>query len=194
MKNSIVIIALLCFSAFLPSVSKAQQVAHINYMDVVQMMPEYAKASAAYEIYKQSQEDVLAELQMRYEGYQKSLEKESSAPVPNQTRIKIISQKMQITLEEYQQKQVEIQDSLNAKMYELVDPIKKRVADVVAEVAKEKGYTHVIDNSSGTLIYADPAHDITEIVKAKLGIKDKPTSNSAAGKPKPIGTGGIGGK
>lgn len=189
MKNSILTIALLCFSAILPNVSNAQQIAHINYQEIVQLMPEYKTASTEYEIYKQSLEDVLAELQTKYENLQKNLDKESKAPAPSQARIKLISQKMELTLAEYQQKQAEIQDSLNAKMYELVEPIKKKVADAVAEVAKEKGYTHVIDNSTGTLVYADPAYDLSEAVKAKLGIKDKPTSNSAAGKPKPIGTG-----
>jgi hypothetical protein len=68
-------------------------------------------------------------------------------------------------------------------MAELVAPIKKRVEEVVAEIAKEKGYTHVIDNSYGMLIYADEEHNLDKAVKTKLNIQDKPAANPGAGKP-----------
>lgn len=200
MKNSILTIALLCFSAFIPSVLHAQQTAHINYQEIIQSLPEYIEANNKYEIYKQSWQDVLKELESKYQQTQAKFEKEKAAPAPNQYKLNLYSKDMESILNRYQLTELEIQDSLNAYMMELVEPIKKRVADIVEAVAKEKGYTHVIDNSSGILIYADPAHDISDAVKAKLGITDKPTSNSAAGKPKKPGTttmpggSGVGGR
>lgn len=183
MKNSILTIALLCFSAFFTNSSKAQNVAHINYMEIVQLMPSYMTASSEYDIYQQSWMEVLSELEKKYLDDQANYEKEQAKPVPNQTKMRILLSNMEKTQADYQEMSRIMQDSLQQKMMKLVEPIKKEVAEAVAAVAKEKGYSHVIDNSEGILIYADPAHDISEAVKAKLGIKEKPTSNSAAGKP-----------
>jgi outer membrane protein len=68
-------------------------------------------------------------------------------------------------------------------MSDLLAPIKTKIEKAVEEVAKEKGYSHVIDNSYGMLIYAAEENNIESALKAKLGIKDKPAANPAAGKP-----------
>ena len=75
------------------------------------------------------------------------------------------------------------QDSLKNKMAELVAPIKKKVEEAVASIAKEKGYSYIIDNSYGTLIYANEADNVDAAVKTKLNLKDKPAANPGAGKP-----------
>ena len=43
--------------------------------------------------------------------------------------------------------------------------------DYVVALAKEKGYTYVIDTSQTDLIVSPPADDLMSDVKAKLGVK-----------------------
>jgi outer membrane protein len=61
------------------------------------------------------------------------------------------------------------------EMYEkqqlLMEPILKRLQTAVNEVAKEKGLNYIFDSGKGMLLYADTSDDITQDVKAKLGIK-----------------------
>lgn len=171
----------LCFS--LPGVAQAQKIGHLNFQSIIQSMPEYKTASDEYELYKQSLEDDLKAIETEAMNTNKKLEAESKKPVPNQTRIKIWSQQLETMQYEYQAMQQSIQDSLSAKMNELVAPIKKKVEAAVAELAKERGYSHVIDNSYGMLIYADEEHNLEAAVKAKLNIKEKPLANPGAGRP-----------
>lgn len=166
-------------------------VGHLNFQEIIQLMPEYKTASNAYDAYKLALEQDLKFLENEYLKTQKKYELESKKPAPNQMYIKLYAQQLEGFQMQYQEMQQSIQDSLNVKMAELVEPIKQRVTDAVADVAKEKGYSHVVDNSVGILIYADPAHDISDAVKAKLGIVEKPISNPGAGKPQGMpGTGG----
>lgn len=189
MNRSFVIAALSLLCFVLPNAVKAQKIGHLNFQSIIQAMPEYKTASDEYELYKQSLEDELKAIEAEAMNINKKLDAETKKPVPNQTRIKIWSQQIEAMQYEYQVMQQSIQDSLTSKMNELVAPIKKRVELAVAEIAKERGLSHVIDNSYGQLIYADEEYNLEAAVKLKLNIKDKPVANPGAGKP---GSGMIG--
>lgn len=189
MNRSFVIAALSLLCFVLPNAVKAQKIGHLNFQSIIQAMPEYKTASDEYELYKQALEDELKAIEAEAMNINKKLDAETKKPVPNQTRIKIWSQQIEAMQYEYQMMQQSIQDSLTSKMNELVAPIKKKVELAVAEIAKERGLSHVIDNSYGQLIYADEEYNLEAAVKLKLNIKDKPVANPGAGKP---GSGMIG--
>lgn len=173
MKNlalSIVAIFSLVFSTRV----SAQSVAHLNYQEIIQLMPEYQKASNEYEIYKSTLDETLTELENSAIKYQKLIEAESKKPAPNTPKIKLWSRNIEDIQVQYQELQQANQDSLTLKMNELIAPIKKQIEAVVAQIAKEKGYTHVIDISVVYMVYADSAYDITQLVKDKLNLKEKP--------------------
>jgi outer membrane protein len=183
MKKSILAIAFfaLCFS--LPSVVQAQKVAHLNFQEIIILMPEYKTASTEYELYQSSLEDELKSIETEAMALNKKYEEESKKPAPSQTKLKLYAQSLENMQQSYQEMQQSIQDSLKAKMAELVAPIKKKIEAVVADIAKEKGYSHVLDNSYGMLIYADEEHNLDKAVKDRLKIVEKPTTNPGAGRP-----------
>ncbi len=183
MKKSVLSLAIcaLCFA--LPSIVNAQKVAHINFQEIITLMPEYQTASTEYELYQASQEDALKQIEADAMAENEKMRVEQAKPAPNQTRLKIYAQNIEMHQRNYQELQMTIQDSLKNKMAELVAPIKEKIEAAVSEIAKEKGYTHVIDSGYGMLIYADEAHSLDELVKAKLNIKDKPAMNPGGGKP-----------
>ena len=183
MNRSIFIAALLWLCALSPNVAQAQKIGHMNFQNIIQAMPEYTKASNEYELYKQSLEDELKAIEAEALAINKKYELEAKKPAPSQTRLKLWAQNIETMQLMYQEKQQSIQDSLSAKMTELVAPIKKKVEEAVAEIAKAQGYSHIIDNSYGMLIYAAEENNVEEAVKTKLGIKEKPASNPGAGKP-----------
>jgi outer membrane protein len=53
----------------------------------------------------------------------------------------------------------------------LMAPIRKQISDAIKAVAKENGYSFVLDSSVGTVQYADESLDITPLVKKKLGLR-----------------------
>jgi outer membrane protein len=163
--------------------SFSQKIGHLNFQEIITLMPEYKVASNEYELYQASLEDELKNYQTEYLSIEKKLEAESKKPTPSQVRIKSLQQQIMAIQQDYQEYAQSMEDSLKAKMADLVAPIKKKVEAAVAEVAKEQGYSHVIDNSYGTLLYADDQFNLDKAVKDKLNIKEKSTT----GIPKPVG-------
>jgi outer membrane protein len=68
------------------------------------------------------------------------------------------------------------QDKYNQKAQEKIAPVKTKAFDAINAVAKEKGYTYVIDASTSVLLVKPAGDDLMPFVKAKLGIKETPAT------------------
>ena len=59
--------------------------------------------------------------------------------------------------------------SIETKQDQLLTPIRQKALDAIKEVAKENKYTYVFDVS--TQLFNSESDDLTDKVKAKLGLK-----------------------
>ena len=66
--------------------------------------------------------------------------------------------------------QNQAQEMYQQKAQEKIAPIRTKAMDAIRVVAKENGYTYVLDINA--VIVAPPGDDILPLVKKKLGIKD----------------------
>jgi outer membrane protein len=71
-----------------------------------------------------------------------------------------------------QQLEQEMSKQVSDKRETLYKPILYKVNEKIKEVAKENGYTMIFDSSTGILLHADEALDVTKLVKAKLNITE----------------------
>ncbi|HAN49662.1 MAG TPA: outer membrane chaperone Skp [Amoebophilaceae bacterium] len=114
----------------------------------------------------------VGDFQQKVQAFQQGYEAMTEA-VRNQKQLEL--QKLQGSLE---QLQLESQEKLTSKQTNLLKPVYEKITNTIAQVAKENGYTHVLDNNVGgipILLYADAEHDISDLVLKKLGIDpDKP--------------------
>ena len=83
-----------------------------------------------------------------------------------------------------------LQQVYQAKQTEFLRPYYAKAKKAIEQVAKEKGYTHVM--SSDIFLIAPEADDISLLVIAKLGIK-LPNQNPVPGTIKPTTPGKTGG-
>lgn len=181
MKKNVLMLMVVMGLTLIAGGLNAQNVAHLNYQEIIQMMPEYEVAYTEYEVYKQSLDDELKSIENEIRTVTEKYQTEASKVSPNTAKLQVYAGQVNSMEQLYQQTQMQNQDSLNNKMAELVTPIKEKIEKVVAEIAKAKGYTHVFDTGSTLMLYADPAYDLSDQVKTKLGLKAKPTANPAAG-------------
>ncbi len=182
--KKLVLLSLVAFATLFNSkISAQQKIGHLNYQEIIQLLPEYKAAETELEAYQLGLENDLKELENQAMKLQQQMEEEQKKASPSKTRVQVLNNKYMQLQEQYAELQQSAKDDLNNKMTELMEPLKQKVTDAVNEVAKENGFTYIMDNSYGTLIYADPQFDIKELVKAKLNIKDKPVSNPKSGKP-----------
>jgi len=175
-KTALFVSILLC-----SPMAKAQKIAHVNFQEIIVLMPEYEKASKEYEIYQASLEDDLKEIENRAGILNQKLDAEQKKPQPSSTKLKIYQQQMEELQQEYTERQQTIKDSMTSKLAQLIAPIRTKVEAIIAEIAKEMGYSHVIDKNSNVLIFADETYNLDKIVKDRLKIKEKPKSSVLPG-------------
>jgi outer membrane protein len=149
---------------------QAQEYAHVNSGNLLEMLPEVKNADA--ELVK-LQQKLLTERDQKVsafqEIYQKAIEAFNSGDLsPKEQQEKEAAlRKEQEAISKFEQN---IQNQVVQKRQELLGPILEKVDEAIQAVAKEKGFTMVFDTAQGGLLFAAETQDITDLVKAKLGL------------------------
>jgi outer membrane protein len=148
-----------------------QKFGHINSSDIIALMPEFAQAQTEVKTLEQQYKDELKYLQDEYEKKVTEYQAQESTLPDN------IKARREQELQEIQQKASEFlstsQTTLQSKYEELMGAISTKLIKAVQEVGEEGAYICIFDAASGAVPYISSTltTDVTEPVKAKLGIK-----------------------
>ena len=164
-------IVLFAAMAFVAVTGFAQpKFAHVNFTELVQLMPE---ADKARETMSASQKEASDTFQSMYEEYQTKVTQYQQKSASWTPAIKESKEKelagIQQRLEEFNQT---IQQELQQQQQQLMAPIYQKAQETINTIAKAGGYLYVMDQS--TFLYFDPAQsvDITPQARKALGIPD----------------------
>ena len=167
MKKTIIIalMALLPFGAF------AQKFGHVNSADIIPLMSEYKTAQTELDDLQKQYREELNYMQTEYQ------KKEDDYVANRETLPESIRTRREQELIESQQKiQQYYQDcqiNLEQKSKELMDNINSKVLKAIQTVGEEGAYICIFDLAGGVVPFVNSTltTDVTETVKAKLGIK-----------------------
>ena len=155
------------------SVSAQTKIGYISVDDMVSLMPETAKLDSILQKYQtDSINPQYAQIVSIYQ-YKDSVYRDS-LKTPPAVR-KQIEQELPTYIYQIQNWQAIVQEAMQAKQNELLAPIYRKVYDAIRAVAKEKGYTHVVNKEA--LLVAPEGDDIIPQVAAKLKVQ-LPKTNS----------------
>lgn len=169
MKKAILALALFVGTA---SIAFAQQkIGHINADELLQLMPETKKAQTELETYGRQLEkdltDMETELQNKIDSFRAN--EKMMTTLARETKTKEL-QELQMRIQEYSQR---AQQDLQQKQVELLTPVIEKATKAVQEVAKENGFSYILDSSpsKAVVVFAENGEDIMPKVKAKLGMQ-----------------------
>jgi outer membrane protein len=156
------------------STATAQKYGHLNFGNVLTLMPE---TKTADETLKKYQEELVAKGEEMAKKFQESYTK-ALAEVREGKLSPLQQQRLQSDLEKEQQAiadyEEEISEKIQTKREELLRPIVDKADKLIEEIAKANGYVLIFDTSAfNTILFAQDADDVMPLVKAKLGISDK---------------------
>lgn len=154
---------------FAGNIAKAQKIGYVALDQIVDQMPETKAAIANITAYNKQFIDQLTtmnnELQSKSQAYQAARATMTDAVRgAKESELNDLNKRLQDYSNDAKQK-------VDAKRDELGKPIIDKARAAVAQVAKEKGYTYVINSSQTDLIVSPPGDDMITEVKAKLGLK-----------------------
>lgn len=149
---------------------QAQKFGYINSQELISQLPEVKEANSKIEtLKKQLQkkgEEMITGLQTKYAALQKKQADGLVSPKQLQEEGALL-QKEEQSLGAFEQTS---QEKIFKKSEELLAPIQEKINNAIKEVAADNGYTYIFDSSLGLVLYADPGTDVSNLVKAKLGL------------------------
>ncbi len=167
----VVVMALGAFAA-----NAQNKIGYISPDELIGVMPEAEKADNELKSYQ-------GELAERGQDLMKELSAKDSIFVKDSSKLTATMRniKRQELIELYQKVQGwqnQAQEMYNAEAQKKIAPIRVKAMDAIKAVAKENGYSYVLDVNG--VIVAPPGDDLLPLVKKKLGIKDTPAPAGAA--------------
>lgn len=173
-------VLMLLVAALATSASHAQQkIGHLNSLDILQSMPEFKQMTDALEKKKADYQGMMEKMYTEYETKQKELQVMANSATQQDAIFEAKVQELQDLQKRIQDFQDKVENDLQKQQTDLMRPINDKYLKTVKEVAKENGYSYVIDIVSGAVAYfPEDSNDITDLVLKKMGLTRQVNSNS----------------
>ena len=148
---------------------KGSKIGHINSNDLLMAMPEKATVQKELEAHANELRTTLDAMSKEYETKVAEFQSKQDVmtDIIKQTKIKEITD-LEKRITSFQQT---AEADLQKKEQDLLQPIIDKAKDAINTVAKENGYTLVLDSSVGVVLYSIEGDDILPLVKKKLGME-----------------------
>lgn len=175
-----VIVAVIFCAA--PKFASAQKVAHLSLDSLLKIMPDYQKVKDSLTNYSIAVQKTLLGMEIEYE--RKARELDSLRPTLSPLMIQLREKQLADMQQNYAAFAQAAEQEATIIQINLIGPLYDKIQKAIADVAKEKGYKYVLDSSEGgQVLYADPADDIFDAVRIKLGIPKPATPAPGGGAP-----------
>ena len=147
-----------------PAFSQQQKIGYVNSAKIFQELPAAQDAQRRIDAMSKPVQDSLeamqTELRARYEDYQKREALLNDAAKKSEQQ-KLIE--MERGMNEFRVRKLGNDGELARETEKLLNPLRERIKNAIAAVAKEERYSFVFDKTETIqiLLYGDPTHDIT---------------------------------
>ncbi len=156
------------------SASAQTKIGYINTDELMAAMPESAKIQTDLNEYQNSLQQQGLTLQKEADAKRDQYFIDSVKLSPSMKEIRRNDLvKLYSRLQNYDQ---EAQEEAQKYAQTKIAPVRTKALDAIKVVAKERGYTYVIDDATNILLVMPAGDDLLPMVKAKLGIKDAPAA------------------
>lgn len=157
------------------------KIGYISSQELVNVMPETKRADSLLNDLRNALVQNATEKQNAFYAAIDKFNKDSATFTDAQKNIK----RADLTKmgQELGGEEERIQQELQKRQQELIQPINRKAYDAVQAVAKENGYTYVFEKEA--LLVAPPGEDILQLVAKKLNINLPKANTPAAGGAQP---------
>lgn len=168
MKKMILALSILMSLAFVNNANAQQKFGHVNTQELFEKMPEVAALQAELTRKSKEYQTRIETFYMQYQNLATDIQTNGgtySEMVLEQKYKDAAALEQKITSLE-----TEAQKELSNYEQSRLAPIEKKAFDAIQRVSLANGYTYIFDGSLGVLIVKPDSDDITNMVKAELGI------------------------
>ena len=148
--------------------AQAQKLAYLNSRAILAQTPGYAQAETTFSRELNTSREEVARLQASLDSAANDFETASVLLSPTAKQAKqreLVAQQQTVT-----QRQQELQDRMQARERELLEPLQQRVQAIIEGVRAEMNFAMIFDVAAmgGAMVAADRSLDITPVVIQRL--------------------------
>jgi outer membrane protein len=154
----------------------------IGYADVDYIFSQLPEAKQIEAELKSTQAQLKNQIDVKYQDFQKKL---ADYQANLNTMLDAVRQNTERELAQMQQNieklQQDAQTTIQTKQTQLMEPVYKKVGKGIEDVAKENGFTFILNQQIGGLdviLYGDENMDVSDLVLKKLGVTPKPPTTA----------------
>jgi outer membrane protein len=150
--------------------ASAQKFAHVNFQELVQLMPEADHArTTIQESQKNAQETyqaMMSEFQDKYNKYQQNAS--TYTPAIRKAKEDELTQ-IQQRIQEFGQN---VEQELQQQQQQLMEPIYKKAQETIKTMARERGFIYVFDRTAVLYLDENQSTDLTADARKALNIPE----------------------
>lgn len=172
MKNKLL---LALVAVFITGVSVSAQTAmKIGYADVDYILSQMPEAKQVESDLQALNTQLQNQLQAKVQEFQQKMQtyQQGAATMVDAVRAEKETELTQLE-QRIQKFQQDAQTSMQKKQVTLMEPLYAKVGTNIEAVAKENGYTHILNGQVGgidVVLYSDEKFDVSDLVLTKMGI------------------------
>ncbi|HNP96655.1 MAG TPA: OmpH family outer membrane protein [Cyclobacteriaceae bacterium] len=156
-----------------------QKIGYADWDYIFSQMPDYKVIEAEM---KTHGDQLQNQLQAKYKDYETKLKAYQAGAATMVDAVRRDKENELTQLQENIQKfQQDAQVSIQNKQDQLMNPVFTKVGKAIEDVAKEQGYSFIINpqliGGGDILLYSDEKYDISDLVLKKMGITPQPAAN-----------------
>lgn len=168
MKKIILTLGVLLNLAFITPAFAQQKFGHVDSQELFNTMPEVAVLKNELAAKSKQYEDQLKSLYTQYQTIMTDLD------ANGKTYTQLVLEQKYKDAAGLEEKITKIESSAQEELARMeqqrLAPIEEKAFAAIQKVAKANGYTYVFDSSLGVVIVKPAGDDITNLVKAELGV------------------------
>ena len=151
--------------ATLLSWGNAQKIGHINYGNLLETLPAVIDADKRLTTYQDSLGKALQAKVVVHRARIEENKKKYDAGELTKVEANSINQSLNQEQAQLIDDQQRAEATIMIRKQGYLQPIIAHVNEVIAQYGKEKGYDLILDESSGSLLFDLPAHDLTDKIR-----------------------------
>jgi len=169
MKVKIILFEVLVLSVLLSFTAQAQSY-KIGYVRIEQIFAEWPETKRSNTELQEYETQLTSQLQAKVADFQTKLAdlQENAESMDAVTR-RDTETELQNLQTQIQQFEANAQQSIGEKNATLLEPLQAKLKEMIDQVAKENGYTHIFTYGSSLVFSSDESGDISKAVAQKLG-------------------------
>jgi len=159
--------------------SPSLKIGYVNVDQILGFLPEAKAVDSELTSFARQLEKQLEEKTKEYHQKEQAFRKgHASMEEAVKNRKELELQQLQGNIRRLQ---LEAQEKFVSKNASLLAPIYEKVKNAIAQVAKENGYTHVLNadvEGMSVLLYANAEHNLFDLILQKLGVAPNKTKDT----------------